>query len=196
MGHALFWCTIALTSISAGAAAADDLKGTYAFAGIQVCLSAPGGFKEDSKGNLTIPIGETNHAFTTIEGQVSYNGDGTGKVTQTFVTTVPPPNPYGAAISAGSASYAFTYAPEAKHTYRMTHTPGTFQGTLEAGPNAGQQFSIDTGSRLLRVSGDGKHVTYAITKPYVEKITFSGSPQNPVTRVCSWIGSQSQSQVD
>src|SRR5690242_10683469 len=110
MRVALFSSTIAIAAISAGAAvAADNLKGTYHLVGAQVCLVAPAGFKPDSKGNLTIPIGDSNLSQLTTEGLVVYRGDGTGEVRQTFVTIVPPPNPFGAAVSAGTISYSFTY---------------------------------------------------------------------------------------
>ena len=149
-----------------------------------------GRFKQDSKGNFTIPIGDTNLSQLTTEGRVMYHGDGTGEARQTFVTIVPPPNPFGAAVSAGTVSYAFTYAPEGDHAYRMTVKPGTFQGMLDAGPNAGQQFSIEGESRLFRVSDDRKKIAVAIDKPYVQKITFSGSP-TPVPRICTSISNQS-----
>jgi hypothetical protein len=190
MRVALFWSTIAVASTAAGAAvAADDLKGTYSLVGTQVCLVAPAGFKQDSKGNFTIPIGDTNLSQLTTAGQVIYHGDGTGEARQTFVTIVPPPNPSGAAVSAGTISYSFTYAAEGDHAYRMALKPGTFQGMLDAGPNAGQQFSIEGESRLFRVSDDRKTITVAIDKPYVQKITFSGSA--PVPRVCTSISNQS-----
>jgi hypothetical protein len=60
---------------------------------------------------------------------------------------------------------------------------------LDAGPNAGQQFSIEGESRLFRASDDGKKITVAIDKPYVQKITFSGPA--PVPRVCTSISNQS-----
>jgi hypothetical protein len=186
----LFWSTIVVASTAAGAAgAADGLKGTYALAGAQVCLVSPAGFKQDSKGNYTIPIGDTNLSQLTTEGLVTYNGDGTGEAKQTFVTIVPPPNPYGAAISAGTMTYQFTYAPEGEHTYRMAIKPGTFQGMLDAGPNAGKQFSIEGDSRLFRVSDDRKKITAAIDKPYLQKISFSGSSE-AVQRVCTSISNQ------
>ncbi len=191
MRVALFWSTIALASTAAAAAAAaDNLKGTYSLVGAQTCLVAPAGFKQDSKGYFTIPIGDTNLSQLTTEGQVTYHGDGTGEARQTFVTIVPPPNPYGAAVSAGTMSYSFTYTADGEHAYRMALKPGTFQGMLTAGPNAGQQFSIEGESRLFRVSEDGKKITVAIDKPYVQKITFSGSSQ-PVQRVCTSISNQS-----
>ncbi|WP_027556267.1 hypothetical protein [Bradyrhizobium sp. Cp5.3] len=72
----------------------------------------------------------------------------------------------------------------------MAVKPGTFQGMLNAGPNAGQQFSIEGESMLFRVSDDGKKITAAIDKPYVEKITFSESSE-AVSRICTSISNQS-----
>jgi hypothetical protein len=191
MRGSLLWSTIVIASIAAGAAAAaDNLKGTYSLVGAQVCLVSPAGFKQDSNGNFTIPIGETNLSQLTTEGQVVYHGDGTGEANQTFVTIVPPPNPWGAAVSAGTVSYSFTYTPEGDHAYRMAVKPGTFQGMLNAGPNAGKQFTIEGESRLFRVSDDGKKITVAIDKPYVQKITLSGESQS-VQRICTSISNQS-----
>ena len=192
MRAAIFWSTIAIASTAAGAAAdADNLKGTYSFVGTQTCLVAPAGFKQDSKGNFTIPIGATNLSLLTSEGLVIYHGDGTGEARHTFVTIVPAPSAYGEAVSAGTISYSFTYAAEGERAYRMAPKPGTFQGMLNAGPNAGQQFSIEGESRLFRVSDDRKKITVAIDKPYVQKITFSGSPGDAVPRVCTSISNQS-----
>jgi len=173
------------------AAAAENLKGTYSFVGTQVCLVAPGGFKQDSNGNFTIPIGATNLSLLTNEGLVFYHGDGTGEARHTFVTIVPAPSAFGEAVSAGTISYSFTYAAEGDRAYRMAAKPGTFQGMLNAGPNAGQQFTIEGESRLFRVSDDRKKITVAIDKPFVQKITFSGSPGVPVPRVCTSISNQS-----
>ena len=191
MRVALFWSTIAVASTAAGVAvAAANLKGTYSLVGAQVCLVAPDGWKQDINGNYTIPIGRTNLSHLTTEGLVTYHGDGTGEVRQTFVTIVPAPSFHGEAVSAGTISFQFTYTPEGEHGYRMAAKPGTFQGVLNAGPNAGQQFTIEGDSRLFRVSDDGKKITAAIDKPYVQKITFSGSPE-PVPRVCTSISNQS-----
>ena len=192
MRSALFLTTIVVASGVAGAAsAADKLKGTYYLVGTQACLVASaGGFKQDRNGNFTIPVGETNHSQLTTEGRVIYHGDGTGEARQNFVTIVPPPNPYGTAVSAGTISYSFTYTPEGDHAYRMAIKPGTFKGELNAGPNAGQQFSIEGDSRLFRVSDDGKRIAAAIDKPFVQKISFSGSSQL-VERVCTAISNQS-----
>ena len=71
----------------------------------------------------------------------------------------------------------------------MAMKPGTFKGMLTAGPNAGKTFSIDGESRLFRVSDDGKKITVAVDKPYVQKITFAGMTQ---PRVCTSISNQSR----
>ncbi|WP_139024750.1 hypothetical protein, partial [Bradyrhizobium sp. STM 3843] len=106
MRVALVCSAIVVVSTVTGAAAADNLKGTYYLVGTQVCLVAPAGFKQDNNGNFTIPIGDTNLSQLTTEGRVIYRGDGTGEAQQNFVTIVPPPNPYGAAVSAGTISYS------------------------------------------------------------------------------------------
>ena len=180
-----------LSAVAPAYAAENNLKGTYHLVGTQVCLVAPAGFKQDSKGNDTIPIGETNYSQLTTEGLVIYRGDGTGEAKQTFVTIVPPPNAYGTAVSAGTISYSFTYTREGAHGYRMAVTPGTFQGLLNAGPNAGQKFSIEGDSRLFRVSEDGSRLAAAIDKPFLQKISFEGWSQ-PVSRVCTAISHQSR----
>lgn len=180
-----------LSAVAPASAAENNLKGTYYLVGTQVCLVAPAGFKQDSKGNYTIPIGETNYSQLTTEGLVIYRGDGTGEAKQTFVTIVPPPNAYGTAVSAGTISYSFTYKREGEHSYRMAVTPGSFQGLLNAGPNAGQKFSIEGDSRLFRVSEDGSRLAAAIDKPYLQKISFEGWSE-PVSRVCTAISHQSR----
>ena len=88
-----------LSAVAPASAAENNLKGTYYLVGTQVCLVSPAGFKQDSKGNYTIPIGETNYSQLTTEGLVTYRGDGTGEAKQTFVTIVPPPNAYGTAVA-------------------------------------------------------------------------------------------------
>ena len=63
-------------SISTGVAFADDkLKGPYAVAGTQMCLTAPSGFANDSKGNLTIANGNDSFAFAAnFQGDKSERG--------------------------------------------------------------------------------------------------------------------------
>src|SRR6201988_2783511 len=84
----------AIVSISTRAALADDdirLKGHYAVAGSQMCLIAPSGFANDSKGNPTIANGNDSFASANnFLGRFTFNGDGTGSVSGTFDAIVPP----------------------------------------------------------------------------------------------------------
>jgi hypothetical protein len=123
MRCALLWSIFAITSISTGVAFADDkLKGSYGVVGTQMCLTAPSGFANDTKGNPTSPNG--NNSFETannFQGRFIFNGDGTGSVSGTFVSILPPPpdtrTGLKAAISAGTFSYAFTHTPVANNSF-------------------------------------------------------------------------------
>ena len=72
----------AIMSIATGVAFADDkLKGPYAVTGTQMCLTAPSGFANDSKGNPTIANGNDSVASANnFEGRYTFNGDGTGSI--------------------------------------------------------------------------------------------------------------------
>src|ERR1700752_2033651 len=101
---------VAIVSISTRVAFADDnfrLKGHYAVAGTQMCLVAPSGFANDSKGNPTIANGNDSYVIpSNFEARLTFNGDGTGTASGTFVI-MPPPPPAKAAVGAGIFSYSF-----------------------------------------------------------------------------------------
>jgi len=184
---------LAIMSIATGAAFADDkLKGPYAVTGTQMCLTAPSGFANDSKGNPTIANGKDNLAsVNNFQGRFSFNGDGTGSVSGTFVT-IPPPDSradFKAAVSAGTFSYSFTYSPVANNSFENTMTPGTYKGTIDYGPRAGQQFTIDSGRRVFQVSNDQTRGTVATRTPDVEHITYSDPSQTSLARICFVSGS-------
>jgi hypothetical protein len=184
----------AIMSIATGVAFADDkLKGHYAVAGTQMCLIAPSGFANDSKGNPTIANGNDSFASANnFQGRFTFNGDGTGSVSGTFVT-IPPPAPDSrnlkAVVSAGSFSYSFTHTPVANNSFNTTMTPGTYQGMINSGPRAGQQFTIDSSHRVFQVSNDQTHGTVATTTPDVEHITFSDPSHTSQARICFVSGS-------
>jgi hypothetical protein len=184
----------ATMSISTGLALADDkLKGHYAVAGTQMCLMAPSGFSNDSKGNPTIANGNDSFASTNnFQGRFTFNGDGTGSASGTFVT-IPPPAPESrnlkAAVGAGTFSYSFTHTPVANNSFSATMTPGTYQGMINSGPRAGQQFTIDSYHRVFQVSNDQTHGTVATTTPDVEHITFSDASHTTQARICHVSGS-------
>jgi hypothetical protein len=183
----------AITSSSTGVAFADDkLKGPYAVAGTQMCLTAPSGFVNDSKGNPTIANGNDSLAtVNNFQGRFSFNGDGTGSVTGTFVTIVPLPPDSRAALkataSAGTFSYSFTHTPVANNSFNSTLKPGTYQGMINYGPRAGQQFTVDPINRVYQVANDQRSGTVATTTPDVEHITFSDHTSQ--ARICFVSGS-------
>jgi hypothetical protein len=185
----------AIMSIATGVAFADDkLKGHYAVAGTQICLTAPSGFANDSKGNPTIANGNDSFAYAgNFQGRFTFNGDGTGSVSGTFVTILPPPPDSRPALkataSAGTFAYSFTYTPVTNNSFNLTMTPGTYQGMINSGPRAGQQVTIDSGHRELQVSNDQKYGTVATTTPDAEHITFSDASHTTQARICFVSGS-------
>jgi hypothetical protein len=186
----------AIVSISTRAAFADDnfrLKGHYAVAGSQMCLIAPSGFSNDSKGNPTIANGNDSVASANnFLGRYTFNGDGTGSVSGTFVTIVPPaPDSRNlkAVVSTGTYSYSFTLTPAGDNVFKSTMTPGTYQGMINSGPRAGEQFTIDSGHRVFQVSNNQTHGTVATTTPDVEHITYSDASHTTQARICFVSGS-------
>ena len=182
----------AIMSISTGVAFADDkLKGTYAAAGTQMCLVAPSGFANDSKGNPTIANGDDSYVIrVNFQGRLTFNGDGTGTASGTFMS-MPPPPPAKAAVGAGTFSYSFTHTPVANNSFTTTPTPGTYKVTVNYGPSAGLQQAIDDSfHRVFQLSNDQKYGTVAATTPEVEHISWSqGSETKTLARICYVAGS-------
>jgi hypothetical protein len=184
----------AIMSIATGVAFADDkLKGHYAVAGAQTCLTAPSGFANDGKGNPTIANGNDSVASANnFEGRYTFNGDGTGSISGTFVSILPPaPDSRNlkAVVGAGTFSYSLTYTPVANNSFNITMAPGTYQGMINSGPRAGQQFTIDSAHRVFQVSNDQTHGTVATTTPDVEHITYSDPSHTSQARICFVSGS-------
>ena len=180
----------ATMSISTRVVFADDkLKGTYAVAGIQACLVAPSGFSNDSKGNPTIANGNDSSVIQgNFEARLTFNGDGTGTASGTFV--IMPPSAK-ATVGAGTFSYSFTHTPVANNSFTTIPTPGTYKVTVNYGPSAGRQFAIDDSfHRVFQLSNDQKYGTVATTAPELEHISWSeGSETKSLPRVCYVAGS-------
>ena len=186
----------AIMSISTGAAFADDkLKGTYGVAGTQMCLVAPSGIANDSKGNPTIANGNDSVASANnFEGRYTFNGDGTGSISGTFVSILPPaPDSRNlkAVVGAGTFSYSLTYTPVANNSFTTIPTPGTYKVTVNYGPSAGRQFAIDDSfHRVFQLSNDQKYGTVATTTPGLEHLSWSeGSETKTRVRICYVAGS-------
>jgi hypothetical protein len=73
-------------------AAPPQLKGNYAFTGEASCLNSTLGFDTDLKPNLN---GDVYSNSFSVQGIRTFNGDGTGTVTGTSISTSPPPKILG-----------------------------------------------------------------------------------------------------
>lgn len=191
MRSALALPIIAVALSTAGSAVADDyLKGSYALLGIEACLQAPSGFANDSKGNPTAPNDHNSFgSMINVQGLWVFNGDGTGKVTGTFIGVVPPPPdsrsaPKEGAVTAGTYGYAFTYSRVSNNSFNWNSTPGTYQGTQTHGKSAGQQFSIDRRYGAFLISKDQKQIMSTNVGPYVENLIYPGPPARTFPRSC------------
>jgi hypothetical protein len=176
-----------------GAAAADYPKGTYFGAGTTMCLSAPSGFSNDSKGNATIANGNNSFFSSgTFQVLLVFNGDGTGHATGIYVSVTPPPPDSRStpkpAISAGTFKYDLTATTIAEHRFSIAAQPETNGGTVDFGFAAGQQYSVDVTKRGYIVSDDQKTMAVTVTTPYVETIALSGSPDVHTARSCTAAG--------
>ena len=196
MRHALLLATFATALASTPAAVADDnLKGSYAIVGVLMCLNAPSGFANDSKGNPTIPNDNNSYESTNgYQGILVYNGDGTGKMTGAFVSITPPPpdsrTAPRASMSGGSFSYSFVHTPISNNAFSATLAPGSYHGIMNVGPAAGQQYTIDRADRTYIVSNDRRQIATSNAAPVVESMTFLDAPQKPLARSCITSGSQ------
>jgi hypothetical protein len=117
--------------------------------------------------------------------------------------TILPPQPDSraalkASVSAGAGtfSYSFTHTPVVNNSFETTITPGTYKGTVNSGPRAGQQFTIDSSPhRVSQVSNDQTRGTVAITTPDVEHIKYSfplpkgAATMTTLARICFASGS-------
>jgi hypothetical protein len=167
--------------------AADYPKDTYSVSGMLLCITAPSGFSNDPKGNPSVANG--NDSFlngNTFQGLFAFNGDGTGKITALYTAISPPPPDSRAApkpsISGGTFTYDVTTTPIVDHRFSATAKPA--KGTVDSGLGAGQQYSADVWTRSFLVSNDQKTMAMTIATPYLETLTFSGSPNVHTTRSC------------
>jgi len=158
-----------------------------------MCPTAPSGFANDSKGNPTIPNG--NNSFfsaNTLQGVITYNGDGTGLFTGVYTSINPPPpdsRPVPKpSIGGGTFSYEFTSTPIVDHRFSISAKPELANGSIGFGPIAGQQFSLDVYHRDFIVSDDQKTMAMTVVIPYVETATYSGSSNVHTTRSCMVTG--------
>lgn len=160
-----------LASSAIGQSRTHTLRGDFAFTGSAVCVNSganfattpptpPLGFTVD-----LVPIGPSFVSTNSVQGILTFNGDGTGSAVQHFVSLGNP-----GAGSVIDSSNQFTYSVAADGT--LTIDTGPAVGNTVAGPNAGQQSLIsDVPTFIGRLSSDKKSLTFATFTPGVETVT-------------------------
>jgi hypothetical protein len=124
-------------------AAGNPIVGTYAFSGMQSCMSAnAGGFNAALEPNT--PLAGVNTVIAGTHGFVKFNHDGTGTTTFNNFSMpdyrpFPPSSPGAASISQGTSKFTYTVTDD-----EIIQTPidGTDTGSFTAGPRNGQTFVV------------------------------------------------------
>src|ERR1700752_3296098 len=183
-------------------AAADNLMGTYGFTGTANCLVAPGSSTTPPIPGNTNPNPNAgfNSSLQPIDGQVfgfsfsvegtrTFNGDGTGSVKGTAVSTTgeTPVGPlfpnFRPDASSDNFTYKFTYVVNGDGSWTADIVPGTYTGAFVTGPRSisSQTYTIDkfpTLSGLVAVNG--LTLTAAQLPPTVETHTYSNGEVWPM----------------
>jgi hypothetical protein len=193
MQRTCFWIASAIVTASGvfavgdEAAAQTDLKGAYGFTGTGNCLVATGsptsppGF-DSSLQPISGPLqGVPLFSFSfAVAGTRTFNGDGTGTVKGTAVSTTSPnfkPN-----ASSDNFTFHFTYVVNLDGSWTSDLVPGTYMGTFVAGPRLSQTYTIDKLPTLSGLTGvNGLTLTAATTlTPTPEIHTYSNGDVWPM----------------
>ena len=159
-----------LASSAMGESRTHTLRGEFAVTGSGVCVNSGQGFNSAPPSGFTqdfIPLGPTFVNTNTVEGVLTFNGDGTGTAALRFVSVGNP-----GAGSAFDTTYHFEYSVAADGVLQIVE--GVAHSITVAGPNAsiGQQVTISAGRMFSgRVSSDRKSLTFATLTPAVETVT-------------------------
>jgi len=146
------------------------LRGDFAFTGGTVCVNSganfattpptpPLGFTAD-----WVPIGASFVNTNSVQGILTFNGDGAGSLVQHFVSLG---NPGAAGVI--DTSLQFTYSVAADGTLKIDDLPAV--SNTVAGPQAGQQSVVSGVPTFVgRLSSDRKSLTFASFTPAVETV--------------------------
>ena len=186
MRRATFFSIAAIFLAWPGLACADDdddsgPKGTYFIVGSQACLYGNAGFDSINQPNDDNIYSQSGNS----QSVATYNGDGTGTVSGTFVSIVVPPTPgFRPSASNGTFQFSFTHSSVSNNSFTSALVPGSYTGTISSGPRAGQTFTVDRVDRTHLITNNGKTITAADVIAAVENITYSGAPFGPFQRIC------------
>ncbi len=147
------------------------LKGDYAFTGEASCLIALDGFDPT---DLT-PLSDSRFVTSfSVQGVVTFNGDGTGArygSTVSFTHSDRPVILGGAGSDEFQASFTYDVAPD-KTTF-STQLSAPLTGKFLSGLRKGQTYTIDKIPLTGMISEDKKSLTLATDEPTIETQTFS-----------------------
>ena len=117
-----------------------------------------------------------------VEGIRTFNGDGTGTVNCTAVTTTGETEPlFPPDASSHNFTFNFTYVVNGDGSWTSDMVPNSYLGTFVTGPRTGQTYTIDklpTLSGLMAVNG--MTLTAAHLTPTVETHTYSNGEVWPM----------------
>jgi hypothetical protein len=169
---------VAMTWAANAVADSPNLKGEYGFTGSGACLIASMG--KGFNPNLT-PTDGSFGSSDAVEGIRTFNGDGTGKVSGTSMGITIPANTTSAESS--NFQFSFTYTVNGDGSFTADPVPGTFNGTVTAGPRATQTYTISNQPTLTGlISNNGATLTAATLTPQIETIKFSNG--DTFQRIC------------
>lgn len=145
LGLSLLWVGIAY-------AAPPQLKGTYAFTATESGLTNDTGFDGD-----LAPLTTNTYSFNlSHQGYATFNGDGTGTLEGSGLGHVMDGSPHGYSVQ---FSYDFTYTVDHDGKITLNMDANSYNGTVDAGPRAGDTFKIDKISLSGWASQDNKVLT-------------------------------------
>lgn len=160
-------------------AASKNPNGTFGGVGVFSCVTAPDGFDQTTlqptnPANTSLSTGNSLAVFT-------FKKSGTGTLSVNNVTVS-----NGGGSSSDAKNVPFTYKSNSHGGLTLTAGNSTFTGTIDAGPRAGQTFSIDNWTVDAYIAQGNKAIVTATVIPVVENITFSnnGSPLT-LPRICA-----------
>ena len=146
------------------------LRGDFAYTGSAICVNSGANFATTPP---TPPLGFANFApigpsfvsSNSVQGTVTFNGDGTGSMVQQFVSLGNP-----GAASVQDTTNEFTYSVAADGTLTIDIGP-SFSTTVAGSGAGGQSIVTDVPTFIGRLSSDGKSLTFATSTAAVETVT-------------------------
>lgn len=169
VGMILVWAGAAVAG--PGAWTAAEVSGEYAFSATRSCVVSTAGFDANWVPLTTTPGSKVWISTSSASGVQVFRPDGTGRQAGRDLNISTPP---AAGASSGTFSFNFKYTVGLDGT--IATVPGTYTGTFDSGPNAGQTITIApwVGSTGM-ISGDGNTMTLSIrTPPVVETASVNG----------------------